>query len=168
MKADIEKIKINYQGKEVTAHKLTVSSDIPMDINTAWEKVQTSALFEFITKGKLTFQPLDGEFPEVWKQGSTVKTSMYAYGFIPLVVIHTLMFETIDGKNKVIQSKEWDDFAKVWNHRISMRKLSDQSIHYEDEIIIYGGMLTGLISWWAKSFYKHRQRRWQLIAMLYS
>jgi len=166
MTSNIEKIKIKYKGKDVTAHRVTVSSEIPLDINTAWAKVQTSALLEFVAKGKLTFQPLEGEFPEIWKQGGAIKTRMYLYGVIPFGGIHTLTVEKIDGKNKVIQSKEWDDCAKVWNHKISMKKMSDRSIHYEDEIIIYGGLLTGLISWWAKSFYKHRQRRWQFIAMI--
>lgn len=164
MKANIEKIKIDYKGREVTAHKLTVSSQIPVNINTAWEKVQTSALLEFVAKGKLRFKPLDDKFPEIWKQGSPVKTMMYLYGVIPFGGVHTLIIEKIDHKNKVIQSKEWDDSAKVWNHRISMKKLGDSSIHYEDEIIIYGGLLTGIISLWARSFYKHRQKRWQLVA----
>ena len=135
-----------------------------MNINTAWEKVQTVALLEFVAKGKLRFKPLDNKFPEIWKQGSVAKTMMYLYGVIPFGGVHTLIIEKIDHENKVIQSKEWDDSAKVWNHRISMKKLSDFSIHYEDEIIIYGGLLTGIISIWAKLFYKHRQKRWQLIA----
>ncbi|PKN88964.1 MAG: hypothetical protein CVU51_02610 [Deltaproteobacteria bacterium HGW-Deltaproteobacteria-1] len=160
----MEKIKINYKGKKVTAHKLIVSSEIPIDINTAWEKVQTSALLEFVIKGKLKFKPAGGSFPEIWKQGSTVKARMNLYGVIPFGGVHTLVVEEIDNKNKVIQSREWDDFAKVWDHRISLKKLSDSDVHYEDEIIIYGGLLTGLISLWAKSFYKHRQRRWQLVA----
>jgi len=164
MKANIEKIKINYNGEKVTAHKLTVSSEIPIDINAAWKKVQTSALLEFVTKGKLKFKPEEGSFPEIWKQGTIVKTRMNLYAVIPFGGVHTLAFEKIDNKNKVIQSKEWDDFAKVWNHKISLRKLSDSDIYYEDEIIIYGGLLTGIISSWAKSFYKHRQRRWQLVA----
>lgn len=166
MKANIEKIKINFEGEEVTADKLTVTSEIPMDIETAWEKVQTSALLEFVAKGKLTFQPLEGEFPERWEEGASVKTTMNVYGLIPFGGIHTLTVEKIDAKNKVIQSKEWDSCAKVWKHKISMKKLTDKSIHYEDEIVIYGGSLTGFISWWAKSFYEHRQRRWQFIAMM--
>ena len=44
MQANIEKIKINYNGRDVTDHKLTVYSQIPMNINTAWEKFQTVAL----------------------------------------------------------------------------------------------------------------------------
>ena len=103
MQANIEKIKINYKGREVTAHKLTVSSQIPININTAWEKVQTVALLEFVAKGKLRFKPLDGKFPEIWKQGSAVKTRMYLYGVIPFGGVHTLVIEKIDHENKVIQ-----------------------------------------------------------------
>ena len=164
MKSNIEKVKIDYRGREVTAHKLTVSSQIPMNINVAWKKVQTSMLLEFVTKGKITFKPVDGKFPEIWKQGHNVKTRMYLYGVIPFGGIHTLIFEKIDHRNRVIFSKEWDASVKVWNHKISMINNGDSSIHYEDEIIIYGGLLTRIVSLWASSFYKHRQKRWQLVA----
>jgi hypothetical protein len=46
-----------------------------------------------------------------------------------------------------------------------MKKIDDNNIEYEDEIIIYGGILTPIISWWAKSFYIHRQKRWQLVGL---
>lgn len=164
MNATIEKTKINFKGREVTACKLVVSSEIPLDINTAWAKVQTSALLVFVAKGMLKFKPVEGKFPEIWKQGVTVKTIMYAYGIIPLGGVHTLNIKKIDSKNNVIQSEEWDNFAKVWNHKISVKKLGNASIHYEDEIMIYGGFLTGFLSLWARSFYKHRQKRWQLVA----
>jgi hypothetical protein len=164
MKAKIEKIKIDYMGEKVTAHKLTVSSEIPIDINTAWEKVQTSSLWEFVIKGKIKFRPVGDYFPERWEQGTTVKVRMILYGVIPFGGVHTLFFEKVDGENKVIQTREWDDSAKVWNHKISLTKISDSDIYYEDDIIIYGGLITGVISSWAKSFYKHRQKRWQLVA----
>lgn len=48
MTAKIEKIKIDYEGKQVTDCKLTVASEIPIDIDTAWMKVQTSALLNFV------------------------------------------------------------------------------------------------------------------------
>ena len=35
MTTKIEKIKIDYKGKQVTARKLTVASEIPIDIDTA-------------------------------------------------------------------------------------------------------------------------------------
>ena len=164
MKAKIEKVKIDYQGKQVTASKLTVSSEIQIDIDTAWRKVQTSALLNFVTQGKVKFKPSGGQFPEIWKEGETVSTKMFVYGFVPFGGLHSLYFEKIDKASKTLQTKEWDDSAKVWNHKITLAKLTDTTIMYEDEIIINGGVLTGFITWWAKSFYKHRQKRWKLVA----
>jgi hypothetical protein len=45
-----------------------------------------------------------------------------------------------------------------------MKELSDGKIYYEDSITIYGGILTGFITSFAKEFYKHRQKRWQIVA----
>ncbi|GEC77669.1 hypothetical protein [Flavobacterium aquatile] len=164
IKTKIEKVKIDYKGKKVTADKLTITSEIPIDIDTAWSKVQTSALLNFVTKGKVRFKPTGGEFPKIWKEGNTVTTKMLVYGCIPFGGLHSLYFEKIDDKNKILKTQEWDDAAKVWNHKITLKKITDFTIMYEDEIVIYGGILTGLITWWAKSFYRHRQNRWQLVA----
>jgi len=164
MTTKIEKIKIDYKGNKVTANKLTVTSEIPIDIDTAWRKVQTSSLLNFVTSGKVRFKPTGGHFPEVWKEGNTVTTRMFVYGFFPFGGLHSLHFEKIDDENKILQTSEWDKSAKVWNHKIALKKLNDKKIIYKDEIIIYGGLLTGFITWWAKSFYEHRQKRWQLVA----
>jgi hypothetical protein len=160
----IEKVEINYKGRRVAARKLIVASEISIDIDTAWTKVKTSKLLNFIAEGKVKFKPTGGRFPEIWKEGDTVSTKMYVYGFIPFGGLHSLYFEKIDPVTKVLQTREWDNAAKVWDHKISLQKLTDNSILYEDEIIIYGGILTGFITSWAKSFYVHRQKRWQLVA----
>ncbi len=64
----------------------------------------------------------------------------------------------------MLSTKEWDSGAKVWNHDITMRDWGFGKIYYEDSITIYGGILTGFITSFAKIFYKHRQKRWQLVA----
>ena len=88
MKTTIDKIKVPFNGTQVTAYKLTVASEICIDIDTAWEKVKTSALLEFVTKGKVIFKPTGGQFPEIWKQGSTITTKMLLYGFICLFFVY--------------------------------------------------------------------------------
>jgi hypothetical protein len=164
MITNIEKIKIDYKGNKVAANKLTVSSEIAIKIDTAWHKVQTSALLNFVSVDKVKFKPTGGHFPEIWKQGETVSTKMLVYGFVPFGGLHSLYFEKIDKENKILQTREWDNAAKVWNHKITLKEITDGKIIYEDEIVIYGGILTDFITWWAKSFYMHRQKRWQLIA----
>ena len=164
MTTKIEKVSIAYRGKLVEALKLIVTSEMPIDIDTAWTKLKTSKLLEFVSEGKVRFKPTGGYFPAQWKQGETLSTKMAVYGFVPFGGLHSLYFEKIDELNKVLQTREWDRFAKVWDHKISLRTITGSTIMYEDEVVIYAGILTGLIALWARSFYQHRQNRWQLIA----
>ncbi len=83
MTAKIEKINIHYKGKQVTARKLNVASEIPINIDIAWMKVKTSKLLEFVAHGKVKFKPTGGNFPALWKEGETVTTHMAVYGFVP-------------------------------------------------------------------------------------
>jgi len=162
-KATVEKIKMEYNGKEVSARKLSVTSRIPMDLGTAWKQVQKPSLLEFVAKGKITFLPTGGKFPEVWREGMKVSARMLLYGFIPFGGLHYLTVKEIDEANKTIQTHEWDNAAKIWRHRIEMKPVNAHETDYLDEIIIYGGILTNFITFWAKHFYIHRQKRWQLV-----
>lgn len=159
----IEKISTIYNNKEVKAYRLTVSSHIAIDAEKAWKLVKTSALLEFITKGKVKFKPIEGEFPKIWTQGSFVQTKMLLYGWLPFGGVHTLYIENIDEKNKILSSKESDSICKVWNHTISIEKADGKSIYYTDEIVVYAGIFSGIVVWWAKQFYTYRQGRWKEI-----
>lgn len=64
----------------------------------------------------------------------------------------------------MISSKEWNKRTKVWNHDVIMKDLGNGIIYYEDSITIYGGIMTGFITSFAKRFYMHRQKRWQIVA----
>lgn len=83
---------------------------------------------------------------------------------LPIGNVHYLSVEKIDDDNFNISTKEWDKVAKVWNHDIVLRDLSNGSIYYEDAITIYGGVLTEFITSFAIWFYQHRQKRWQIVA----
>jgi len=89
---------------------------------------------------------------------------MRVFGFIPFGGVHYLSIKKIDNENYKISTNEWDKGAKVWNHEVMMRELGNGSIYYEDAITIYGGIMTGFITSFAKKFYKHRQKRWQIVA----
>ncbi len=79
------------------------------------------------------------------------------------------LIDKIDDENMTVSSKEKDRFAKVWNHNIFIKEIDKETIEYTDEITIYGSIFTSFIVGFAKSFYKHRQQRWQLVkAQFYS
>jgi len=163
-KAIVEKIIIEYKGKKVKAKKLTVSTAIPMSIDSAWSNVKTPALLEFVAKGMIRFKPVGDKLPKEWQQGETYAVKTRVFGFIPYGGTHYLFIDKIDNENHEIASKEWDKSAKVWNHDVVIRDLGNGSIYYEDSITIYGGMMTGIVTSFAKRFYKHRQKRWQIVA----
>jgi hypothetical protein len=162
--AKVETVIIDYNGSKVKAKKLTVHSEIPMRIDTAWDNVKTPALLMFVAKGMMKFKSVDGDFPQQWVVGHTYGFKTRAFGIIPFGGIHYLFVEKIDDSNYMLSTKEWDTGAKVWNHHITLRELGDGKIYYEDSITIYGGIMTEFITSFAKEFYKHRQKRWQIVA----
>lgn len=162
--ATIEKIEVEYMGEKVQARKLIVRSEIPIHIDKAWDLVQKPALLQFVAKGKIRFKAAGTDrLPEYWQIGKEVKVRMRVYGFIPFGGVHHLLIEDIDSDNHIIRTREWDKAAKIWNHTVRMKKIDEHKILYEDEIIIYAGGKTSFITRWAKKFYKHRQKRWQLV-----
>lgn len=162
--AKVESVLIDYNSRKVRAKKLTVHSEIPMGIDTAWDNVKTPALLMFVAKGMMKFKSVDGPFPKQWEVGKTYGVKTRVFGLIPFGGIHYLFIEKMDDNNFTLSTKEWDSGAKVWNHNIMMRDFGDGKIYYEDSITIYGGMMTGFITSFAKKFYKHRQKRWQIVA----
>ena len=161
--AKVEPIIIDYNGSKVRAKKLTVHSEISIGIDTAWENVKTPALLEFVAKGMIKFKSVNGGFPKQWEVGQIYGFESRVFGIIPFGGIHYLFVEKIDDSNYMLSTKEWDRDVKIWNHSIVMRDLGNGSIYYEDGITIYGGMMTGIITSFAKKFYKHRQKRWQIV-----
>lgn len=160
----VEPVIIDYNGSNVRANKLIVYSEIPMRIDTAWANVKTPALLLFVAKGMMRFKSVDGPFPRQWEVGKTYGIKTRVFGLIPFGGIHYLFIEKIDDNNFALSTREWDSVAKVWNHNITMKDLGDGKMYYEDSITIYGGMMTRFITSFAKKFYEHRQKRWQIVA----
>ncbi len=162
--AKIERIQTTYNGKTVNARRLTVRSVVPMPVEQVWANVQTPALLQYVSKGMIRFKPSDGAFPAKWEEGKTYGAKMRIWGVLPFGGTHFLLVDHIDQGNYQISTLEWDRQAKIWNHQIKLRDLGNGTTDYEDTIVIYGGLLTGLITRFAKWFYIHRQKRWQKVA----
>jgi hypothetical protein len=160
----IERVVIEYKEKKVKARQLTVSSEIPMDLESAWANVKTPALLQFVAKGMIRFKSVNGEFPKQWEVGQSVGAKMRVFGFIPYGGTHSLFIKEVDNDNYKIVAQEWNKRAKVWNHAVVLRDLGNGKIYFEDSITIYGGAMTGIITSFSKRFYTHRQKRWQIVA----
>ena len=93
--ASVETEVIDYNGSKVKAKKLTVYSEIPIEINTAWNNVKTPALLQFVANGMMKFKSLDGPFPKQWEVGQTYGFKTRVFGIIPFGGIHYLFLEKI-------------------------------------------------------------------------
>ena len=164
MNSSIENIKININGKNVKGKKLTVSSELNIDINDAWNEVQKSSLLEFVCKGKLKFKPVDSDFPKYWKKGMNLKAKLLVYGFIPFGGIHSLKFAEVEPEKFSALTNEKNSIVKIWKHKILLEKIDENKIKYTDEIELNAGILTNVVSKWAESLYLHRQKRWKIVA----
>jgi hypothetical protein len=87
--ANIERVFIEYGNKKVKAKKLTVKSEIPMEIHRAWANVKTPALLQFVAEGMIRFKSVEWKFPKQWGVGQTysfrdtfVNISIYFYRYL--------------------------------------------------------------------------------------
>lgn len=110
--ARVENIRTEYRGKLVHAKRLTVSSEIPMPVDTAWQYVQTPALLQFVAKGMIRFKPTGQGFPPTWEQGKTYSANMRFFGLIPSMGDHFHTIEKIDPATRQIATREWDWLQK--------------------------------------------------------
>lgn len=160
MKAEIDKIKLEYNNETVNGRKIMVSSVLPMSIETAWAKLQESKTLEFVAKNRVIFEPVGEGFSERWEIGKTYQTKMKFYGLLPSAGIHHIFFESKDEENFIIKTKEKGDSIKVWNHTMYLKAIDKHQTEYTDEIVIYNGFTTALMALWTRNYYKHRHRRW--------
>ena len=103
-----ERVTLNYNKKNVVARRLRISSELHIDSHTAWDILKKSELLKFVTKGKITFKPITGSFPMEWQENMKIDLKMYFYGWFPIGGTHSIYFEKIDPKCRVIITKEKD------------------------------------------------------------
>ena len=97
--ANVESILIDYNGCKVRAKRLTVHSEIPIRIDTAWNNVKTPALLLFVAKGMMKLKSVDGPFPKQWEAEKTYAIKTRVFGLIPFGGIHYLSIVKIDDNN---------------------------------------------------------------------
>ena len=144
--------------------KVTIQSALACRSDKVWELVQTTGLLIHVAWPLMVFRPVRGQpLPAIWSMGDTIEVNLFAFGLIPLGE-HKIVIALIDPERMEIQSRERGLLAQTWNHRITIQPISDDRCLYTDEIELYSGKLTPVISVFASLFYRYRQSRWQRLA----
>lgn len=137
-----------------------ISTKLEMSAEKAWLTVKKSSTLVFITKGLLGFSQKN--FPPEWKEGETVATRLFLFSFIPAWK-HEICFVRIDNDQFELYTNEKGGMVSVWNHLIKIDPITEQVCAYTDKIEIEAGVLTPIVGFFARIFYRYRQRRWRSI-----
>jgi hypothetical protein len=135
---------------------IKIQSVFPASLNEIFKKLQEVNTLQYIASPYASFV---SENPEnsLWHIGETSNYKLKIFCFIPMG-LHTIKVIKFDKEN--IYTKEYNKYVKVWNHKITLKKLDESKTIYEDEVEIKAGIRTIFIYCWAVLFYKHRQKKW--------
>ncbi len=124
-----------------------------------FRRLQKLETLQYIAAPYATFIPLDGNQDIEWEEGSTFYFRFYLFGIIPFGVhtIHVLY----SGEDTGISTEENNKHVPIWNHRIYLESINQETTRYTDEVEIGAGWKTPFVALWAKAFYAHRQRKWR-------
>ena len=121
-----------------------------------FEKLQRLDTLQYVAAPYASFVPVNERTDMVWQVGSISSFRFKLFGVIPFGT-HTIRVERFDIDG--IQSREHNEHVPVWDHKITLRDVGNQT-EYTDEVNIKAGWKTPFIWIWAKAFYGHRQRKW--------
>lgn len=144
-----------------------VSTMLPMSPQKATELMIRSDTLIFEST-IFTFKD-SGKFPEIWQSGQLIETHLVLLGLVPLGP-YSIYFSEVDGDKRYFRTSEGGGVVQRWEHLRSIKEVELDGFGYDDECIltdrveIEAGWMTWLVCLIAKLNYRHRQKRWSLLA----
>lgn len=138
---------------------LTTYLNAPAD--RIWDEVKKPRLLMFVAHPVLRFKPVDPvKLPDQWEDGDYVFDLKW-HGVVPLgKQVISISRPAAEGDLKLLRDNGHSALIKRWDHLISV-KPEDDGTRYTDRIEIEAGVITPIVTSFARRFYSHRQRRWQ-------
>src|SRR5262249_55201088 len=141
-----------------------ITSDIPCAAETLWRAVHDPQVLVQILKPLVSLKPVKpAAFPEEFVPATYVYR-MKAFGFFPLGLqsIHIEHPPPEPGESLprfLLKDHGSGQIARVWNHTITIVPISDHTCRYTDKIEIEAGLFTAPVLAFARTLFRHRQRR---------
>lgn len=134
---------------------------LPADTAIVWDHVLQPRLLHFVSKGMLTFQPVDPDvFPERWSIGQ-YRVRKYLWGVLPIGwQVIGIEFLPDQGRMHRMRDNGRGWLIQIWDHTMEVEPAGGGT-RYVDRVKIDAGVLTPLVAAFAHHFYKHRQLRLQ-------
>lgn len=155
---------VDEQGRPHNGRRIVVSSVLAAPPEKVWEAAKRSETLIYVAHPLLSFIPLDGRpLPETWQEGATAQVRLLGLGLLPFGQ-HAIAVARIDDRNRVMETRESGQLARIWNHTIRVEPGGEGRTLYTDELELSAGALNPLVAAFAYVFFRHRQTRWQALA----
>ena len=150
--------------------RVHVESVLPAPPGAVWAAIQRSDTLAALARPLLALRPGPGppgtserRIPERWPVGVPVPLRLWAFGAVPLGP-HTLLVESADDAAMTLQTRERGPLLRQWDHRMVVMPAGPGRARYADTVEIDAGLLTHVVAFVARLFFRHRHRRWQALA----
>jgi hypothetical protein len=145
--------------------QVNLSTILPIPVETAWDLVQTTALLEHVSAPLLRFVPIEPRaLPSVWSE-CAYHVRVLLFGAIPMGEQWIDVSRLAAGPDSFqLRDNGWGSLARRWDHLITIDPVGPGTCRYTDRVDIAAGVLTPLIWAFAQLLYRHRQRRWRVLA----
>ena len=135
------------------------SSVFPAAKDEIFRRLQKLKTLQYIAHPYATFKSVDDTEELTWQEDSAFAFHFKLFALIPFGV-HTIKVMQFDIE-KVIYTQEGNKHVPVWNHKIILEKIDENTTKYTDIVEIQAGWKTLFVYLWANCFYAHRQRKWK-------
>lgn len=124
-----------------------------------FRRLQKLKTLQYIAHPYATFKSVDDTEELTWQEDSAFAFHFKLFALIPFGV-HTIKVIQFDIE-KGIYTQEGNKHVPVWNHKIILEKIDENTTKYTDIVEIQAGWKTFFVYLWANCFYAHRQRKWK-------
>ena len=135
------------------------SSVFPAAKDEIFRRLQKLKTLQYIAHPYATFKSVDDTEELTWQEDSAFAFHFKLFALIPFGV-HTIKVIQFDIE-KGIYTQEGNKHIPVWNHKIILEKIDENTTKYTDIVEIQAGWKTLFVYLWANCFYAHRQRKWK-------
>lgn len=135
------------------------SSVFPTAKDEIFRRLQKLKTLQYIAHPYATFKSVDDTEELTWQEDSAFAFHFKLFALIPFGV-HTIKVIQFDIE-KGIYTQEGNKHVPIWNHKIILEKINENTTKYTDIVEIQAGWKTLFVYLWANCFYAHRQRKWK-------
>ncbi|UTW64113.1 hypothetical protein KFE98_08225 [bacterium SCSIO 12741] len=150
-----QKVTVQVNGKAKQGIQWRVESQVPTSADSLIQEMHVLSFWTAMLRPKVILQPTSDP---IWiKPGRTDTFKLTVNRIIPFGK-HMIYWESFDPKLGTLQTREYGGYVKVWDNQIQIKSLNDSTSILSDQLVLHGGVLTGLTALWAKGVLRRRHQ----------